>query len=140
MTENIINASTILHNISQKNNRDDIKQSIKFNENIKNIVDDIDIGGQFGSGAEQKILPLFCDGTKRIHEKLYDFVQPNGLKIELKKMENCQWFDICKYHDLTKDDKNIIMLFILHKKGKIDDNLYSITLGEFLDICCNDAE
>lgn len=131
---------TDTHN--DKNRMQDVKfnKNIKFNENIKNIVDDIDIGGRFGSGAEKKILPLFCHGTIRKHEKLYDFVQPNGLKIELKKMADQQWFDIGKYYNLSQDEKEIIMLFILHVDGKINNKLYSIKLGDFLNICCNDDD
>ena len=113
---------------------------IKFNENIKQLVEETDIGAKFGSGTEKQLLPLFCEGTKRVNAKLYDFQQPSGLKIETKKMLDQQWFDIGKYYNLSQDEKEIVMLFILHDNGKINNKLYSIKLGEFLNICCNDVD
>ena len=48
---------------------------IKFNENIKQLVEETDIGAKFGSGTEKQLLPLFCEGTKRVNAKLYDFLE-----------------------------------------------------------------
>ena len=116
-----------------------LSKQIKFNEKAnRSFVDNINLSGR--GGAEKKLLSLFCDGTKQINAPLYDFIQLDGTKIECKKQENTQWFDIGKYHNLSEEDKNIMMLFILHNKGKINDKLYYIPLGEFLNLCCNDTE
>ena len=52
--------------------------------------------------------------------------------MEVKKQANLQWFDSGKYHNLSRDDRDIRILFLIHKKGRID--LIAVTcLGEFLD-------
>ena len=38
---------------------------------------------------------------------------------------------------MTTEEKNIILFIVIHNKGMIID-LYSIKLGNFVDLCCND--
>ncbi len=60
---------------------------------------------------------------------LYDFVQ-GSRKLEFKKQANTQWFDVGKYHNLTKEDSNIDMVFVVTSKGKSD----GIPTGEIMYI------
>ena len=66
-----------------------LSKQIKFNEKAnRSFVDNINLSGR--GGAEKKISSLFCHGTKQINGRLYDFEQPNGIKIECKKQQNLQ--------------------------------------------------
>ena len=66
--------------------------------------------------------------------KLYDFVDQNGNKIELKKQQDLQWLNLYSYVELTEDDKNIKMHFaVISKEGAIE-NVYEVPLGVLIDI------
>ena len=104
----------------------------------KEKIKETDISGR--GGKEKLILPILPEGYKRVSAALYDFLSPDGkIKIEIKKQQNLQWFDIGKYSNLSEEDLKIIMLFINHKKGKIE-NIYSIPLGEMLDLLTSDQK
>jgi hypothetical protein len=90
------------------------------------------IGGQ---GGFEHLFSEFFAKWKRVDAPLYDFCieTPNGtIKVELKKQDNLQWFDSGKYHDLSPEDRSIVMMFILHKKGTVN-KIIATTLGEFID-------
>jgi len=77
---------------------------------------------------------------------LYDFLQGKR-KLEFKKQGNTQWFDIGKYHNLTQEDKNIDMVFVVTSKGKTDkiptgEILYIATmkLGTMIHLLLNNAK
>ena len=94
-----------------------------------------------GVGGKEKLLQdFFCKSSKvvRINHSIYDFIV-NDQKIEVKKQQNGQWFDYAKYHNLDDEHLNIIMMFIIHKKGETEI-IFTITLGNFLKIVCNDPE
>ena len=77
-------------------------------------------------------MPLFNESLKRVSASLYDAITPCGEKIEFKKQANTQWFDLPKYYDLSDDERNIKMIFILHDKGTVK-KVASVTLGQMLD-------
>jgi len=90
------------------------------------------VGGQ--GGKETAFSAFFC-GWKRINAPLHDWEYPTEnklIRIELKKQSGIQWFDSGKYYNLNLEDRNIILLFVLHKKGSID-KIYATTIGEFID-------
>ena len=78
----------------------------------KNQIDKINVGGR--GGKEGIFAPVLTE-YKRVSESLYDFVhvKNNSKKIEIKKQQNLQWFDAGKYHDLTQDQKNILMMRLI---------------------------
>ena len=90
------------------------------------------IGGQ---GGFEHLFTDFFHLWKRVNAPLYDFHidTPSGaVKVELKKQDNLQWFDSGKYHDLSPEDRSIVMMFVLHRKGTVD-RIIATTLGEFID-------
>jgi len=77
------------------------------------------------------LLPLW----RRSNSPLYDYEIDVGgelLRLEVKKQANLQWFDSGKYHDLASADRDIRIMFLIHKKGRIDVVVVAL-LGEFLD-------
>ena len=103
----------------------------------KNQIDKINVGGR--GGKEGIFAPVLTE-YKRVSESLYDFVhvKNNSKKIEIKKQQNLQWFDAGKYHDLTQDQKNILMMFVNHVKGSVQ-SIYTISLGKFIETLCSDS-
>jgi len=102
-------------------------------------ISEIDISGR--GGCEQvigdKIIPI----AERVSAPLHDFemlCNGNKSRIEVKKQENDQWFDIAKYHDLSSEDRDVIMLFVLHRGGRIT-HLALIRLGELLDLLLSNS-
>ena len=90
------------------------------------------VGGQ--GGKENAFAAFFC-GWKRINAPLHDWeysANNKTIRVELKKQSSIQWFDSGKYYNLTPEDRNIVLLFVLHKKGSID-KIYATTIGEFID-------
>ena len=123
-----------------------IKLNYKHNIVDKNSDKFISCNKGFGSGNEKEVLNMYQSDTEvtteRINAEKYDFIQKNKLtnktvNIELKKQQNTQWFCVYKYHNMTTEEKNIILFIVIHNKGMIID-LYSIKLGNFIDLCCND--
>jgi hypothetical protein len=104
----------------------------------ESVILNLNIGGR--GGKEASLLPLFPD-YKRVSAPLYDFVSSKDSKdrIETKKQANCQWFDVGKYHNLSEEDKNISMMFLVHDKGAIK-HIFRVSLGDMLDILCSDSE
>jgi len=103
----------------------------------QNEISKINMGGK--GGAERHFSPILPD-YRRVSAPLYDFInETNNHKIELKKQKNLQWFDAGKYHNLSTENKNICMLFVLHN-GEDVVGVYSITLGKLIDLLCKDSE
>lgn len=98
-------------------------------------IDKINIKGQ--GGQESKLVPLFPDYDKVNNEK-YDFVNRKNKddRIECKKQEDLQWFDIGKYHEMNDLDKQVKIVFVLHKKGVIDTVFY-LTSEKFIQLACS---
>ena len=83
-------------------------------------------------GKEGAVLSLFVDDLTRVNDVLFDAIDSNGNKFEFKKQANLQWFDIGKYYNLTEEEKNINMVFLLHKDGKLE-KVAIIKLGKFIE-------
>jgi hypothetical protein len=104
----------------------------------KTVISEINMGGR--GGGEKKFAPALGSEWERISASLYDFVNiETDAKIELKKQKNQQWFDGWKYHNLSEEDKQIIMLFVVHD-GQQVERVWSISLGEMVEILLNDEE
>jgi len=104
------------------------------NDNISNI----DISGR--GGAEQKIFPLFENNLERVNDPLYDAVDSeSGARYEFKKQKSLQWFDAGKYHNLTPEQRNIVMTFFNYDDKGID-MIVEQDLGSFVDTCCQDPD
>jgi hypothetical protein len=73
-----------------------------------------------GRGGKEDVLRPVLKNWRRVSEQLYDYVSPEGaIRLEVKKQEDLQWFDIGKYHNLTARDRSIRLLFVLHWEGRI---------------------
>jgi hypothetical protein len=103
----------------------------------KKVLSEINMGGK--GGGEKAFAPALVD-FRRVSRGLYDFVNDDtDEKVELKKQQNLQWFDGWKYHDLSKEDRAITMLFVLHDGEKVSQ-IYSIPLGIMIDTLLADDE
>lgn len=84
-------------------------------------------------GKESELLALFPT-LRRESRPLYDFVDDvDGVKYELKKQKNVQWFDLSKYHNLSDDEREIRLLVVLLDKKKEIDIVSIVQLGSFID-------
>jgi hypothetical protein len=95
-------------------------------------IDKIDVSGQ--GGGEKILSETILKDWRRSSDRLYDFTlkTDNSLKLEIKKQHDGQWFNIANYHNISKDEENINMLFVMHTQGKID-GLYLMKLGDFIN-------
>ena len=96
-------------------------------------VDSINLSGR---GGKERIFSLLLPLWKRSHSPLYDFEidhEGKSLKIEIKKQTNEQWFDSGKYYRLSEINRDIIMLFVNHRNGRIN-LIAAIKLGNFIDL------
>ena len=102
------------------------------------VIAEIDMSGR--GGAEKKFAPAFSSDWARVNAPLYDFInETTNDRLELKKQKNQQWFDGGKYHNLSPEDQRIIMMFVIHD-GRYVESVYSIPLGEMIEILLNDDE
>ena len=98
-----------------------------------------------GRGGKESLIEKMFNShlkIKQINNPLYDFeisYEGKEYKIEVKKQEKHQWFDVAKYYNLSEEQKKIIMLYIMHKSGVIN-KLIAIPLGDFLDVCLSDDD
>ena len=92
-----------------------------------------------GKGGKEKLLKKVFLKSQRINAPLFDIVDADGGYRELKKQANVQWFDVGKYHLLSSQDRDILMTFIMHEKGKIQ-KIMEIKLGKMLDLLCGSKE
>lgn len=93
-------------------------------------------------GKEFEIGKNLFPAAMRENRPLYDFVLQQGttnIRIEIKKQENTQWFDIRKYHNLGDEDRKIRLVFVNHHSKKVD-SVAAIILGNFLDLVLSKPE
>ncbi len=99
------------------------------------LIPTIDMSGR--GGAEKVFGPILED-FHRVSKPLWDF-ESTEEKVELKKQKNLQWFDIGKYHNLTKQEKQIVMMFVIHDGNNIL-SIDTINLQNLLELACKDQE
>ena len=102
-------------------------------------VERLNVSGK--GGKESTIIDLLPTASRNT-KPLFDLEIKNGIKpirIEIKKQKNLQWFDIRKYHNLSQEDREIVLLFINHGKHGID-LIAAIQLGSFLDFVLSKAD
>jgi len=104
------------------------------------IISEVDLSGR--GGKEEEISLLLGTKWQREDASLFDYrhVKFPNERIEAKKQQNTQWFDIGKYNDLDEETKRIWMLFICYRKGKPVDLIYQQRLGDFLNTVCQDTD
>jgi hypothetical protein len=94
-------------------------------------VADINLGGKGGKGDH---IALLLPKWKTVGAALYDFeTTKDGIRyrLEVKKQQNMQWFDIGKYYHMSEENQNIRVMFLNHYKGKIT-NIIVILLGDLI--------
>ena len=93
----------------------------------------VDISGR--GGKENAIQSILVGSYERKNEPLYDLQNSDdiGARVEIKKQQNTQWFDLKKYYNLSDEDKSITMLFTCYHKDRGIDLVASCSLGEFLE-------
>lgn len=90
-------------------------------------------------GKEEMLLSIFSTKNKRrVNHAIYDGEIDNE-KIEFKKQQSSQWFDYGKFHNLSEEDSNVIVMFFTHEKGAIE-YVAGIRLGRLVEICCADEQ
>jgi hypothetical protein len=102
-------------------------------------VQSVKIAGR--GGKEKEISSIFVN-ARRVSSRLFDYEivdKEKIYRIEIKKQANDQWFDLPKYHNLTEEEKRILMLFVLHKENLIR-TIAIIELGKLLEILLSDPE
>ena len=75
-------------------------------------------------------------GLIRESRPLYDFVDAKGVRYEIKKQRNLQWFDLSKYHDLSRSERDIRLLVVLLDGTTQIDKIFVALLGQFVDKMC----
>ena len=94
----------------------------------------VDLRGM--GGKEKEILKLFPN-LKRENHALYDFVEENGVKIEVKKTQFKRlqsWIDPVKYLNLSEDDRKIIFRFVYFNNDNGEClEVVDTTLGDVVD-------
>lgn len=104
----------------------------------------INIRGRGGKEAHiDRLLPAHL-GWQRAKlskdKRLYDYYNAAfDLRVETKKQENLQWFDVGKYHALSPADQKIVMLFINHRAGIITQ-IAAIQLSNFVELMVSDYD
>ena len=99
-----------------------ILELVKFNETI---LESINISGAGGKeGIIQSSFNIESLHVERYNHSIYDFIMTDkktnvSFKIEAKKQSGVNWFDYAKYHGLSSEDEDIIMMFFLHLNGSI---------------------
>ena len=104
-----------------------------FPFNIKAIENTVFKGS---GGKEKQIAALFDCKVERKNHSIYDFII-NGERIECKRQTGGNWFDYAKFHNLTEEDGQIIVLFFNHKLGVIN-LIAGIRLLNFITLACSD--
>ena len=70
-------------------------------------------------------------GWERKSQRFYDAVDGNDCPWEFKKQQSCQWIDPYKLSQLSKQEKNIGILFFMHKDGLITE-VYETTYKKLI--------
>lgn len=95
-----------------------------------------------GRGGREKDISILLPKWKRVNAPLYDYEREDNniiYKLEVKKQQNLQWFDIGKYYRLSNTNQNIYVMFLNHNKGKITD-IFIICLGDLIDWLCKNRK
>jgi len=95
-----------------------------------------------GRGGKEAILKKVFENITRKNAELFDATTKSGTKLEFKKQTNTQWFDAGKYHNLSDENGEILMTFIVttkeNKKNKIPagliEKIFTISLKDFLAV------
>ncbi len=91
-----------------------------------------------GHGGKERLLEMaFKGGVQRVNHSLFDFCI-DGIRVEVKRQQDVNWFDYGKYHNLSDADGKIIVVFFLHKNSRVR-KVAGITLRSFIELCCSDA-
>lgn len=95
-----------------------------------------------GRGGKEKDISQIFHNANRVSAALYDYEIKDGVnlyRIEIKKQANDQWFDIRKYHNLGKNEQEILMLFMIHQDDQVK-TIAIIPLGRLLEILLTHSE
>lgn len=100
----------------------------------------LNLGGK--GGKESLIQEVFSSSWERVSAKLYDFRNHALQKdIELKKQVDLQWFDPGKYHNLSREQREILLTFnVVNKDSKEVDLLFTVSTGDFIDSVFSEQE
>ena len=93
----------------------------------------VDITGR--GGKENEIRSILEGNYDRKNHPLFDLQSKDDTsnRVEIKKQQNTQWFDLKKYYNLSDEDKSITMLFVCYHKSRGIEIVASCSLGEFLE-------
>ena len=98
----------------------------------ESFVEKCNFGGR--GGKENQVIACFKNNLIKENGELFDCVDAEtGKKYELKKQKNLQWLDPRKFFNLSEDDKNITMVFLLYDSLGFCDIIATIKLGSFVE-------
>ena len=85
-------------------------------------------------GKENEVISCFSNNLIKENGILFDCIDiDTKKKYELKKQKNDQWLDPSKFFNLSEDDKQITMVFILYDKNSgLCDMIATISLGDLV--------
>jgi hypothetical protein len=98
------------------------------------LIDTVNFSGK--GGKEKELCSLLTEsmGWKRQSNKLFDFVNNESeILLEVKKQKDLQWFDPSKYANITKEEKDIDILFVLIGKNGTIDSLHTMKTEHFVE-------
>ena len=87
-------------------------------------------------GKENEVISCFSNNLIRENGVLFNCIDIDTEKrYELKKQTNDQWLDPSKFFNLSNDDKQIIVVFILYDKNSgLCDMVATVSLGDLVKI------
>ncbi|MBS1720266.1 MAG: hypothetical protein JST35_07460 [Armatimonadetes bacterium] len=88
-----------------------------------------------GRGGHERGISILLPRWRRVNAPLHDFettVQGKTLRLEVKSQSNIQWFDIRKFHALSRQERLTRIMFLIHS-DEVIDRIEVTTLGELLD-------
>ena len=103
-------------------------------------IDLLSISGR--GGRERELGGLLFPSASRASSSLYDYEISDGsifYRVEIKKQQNDQWFDIGKYFQLSDRDRDTVVVFVNHREGAID-TVAAIHLGVLVDFLLSHSE
>jgi hypothetical protein len=100
----------------------------------KNFISKCNFKGR--GGKENEVISCFSNNLIKENGMLFDCIDlDTKKKYELKKQKNDQWLDPSKFFNLSDDDKQITMVFILYDKNSgLSDMVATITLEDLVKI------
>jgi hypothetical protein len=95
-------------------------------------INSVNVGGHGGAEREiSRLLPKWRASNSALSDFTAEW-RDHTLHLEVKKQERMQWIDLGKWADLTPEARRILVMFIDHTKGKIDE-IRIIPLGVLVD-------